>query len=94
MFYAALAFTLFINTCLASLFPQIETAILVFHILGFFGLLIPLVQLSSHQSAREVFTHFLNLGGWSTAGLSFFVSLVSAFTSFPGKARLSCDLHY
>ena len=88
LFYAALAFALFVNTFLARLLPQIETLILVFHILGFFGLLIPLVHLSPHQSAKEVFTHFVNLGGWSTTGLSFFVGLVTAADAFPGECTI------
>ena len=84
-FYSALAFALFVNTYLGRLLPQIESLMLVFHILGFFGLLIPLVYLSPHQSAHEVFTHFENLGGWKTNGLAFFVGLVTCSTSFPGR---------
>ena len=57
---------------------------LFFHILGFFGILIPLVYLAPHQSAKEVFTTFYNGGDWSTNGLSFFVGLVTAMDAFPG----------
>ena len=85
LFYAALAFALFINTYLGRLLPQIESMMLLFHILGFFGILIPLVYLSPHQSANEVFTTFLNLGNWSTTPLAFFVGLITALDSFPGK---------
>lgn len=85
LFYAALAFALFINTFFNRLLPAIESLMLLFHILGFFGLLIPLVHLSPHQPAKEVFTHFLNLGEWSTQGLSFFVGLITVAGSFPGK---------
>lgn len=85
LFYSALAFALFVNTYLGRLLPQIESLILVFHILGFFGLLIPLVYLAPHQPASEVFSNFQNLGGWSTDGLSFFVGLVTCSTAFPGK---------
>ena len=85
LFYAVLAFALFINTYLGRLLPQIESMMLLFHILGFFGILIPLVYLAPHQPANEVFTNFLNLGDWSTTALSFFVGLITATNSFPGR---------
>ena len=85
LFYAALAFALLINTLFNRLLPLIESLMLLFHILGFFGILIPLIHLSPHQPAKEVFTHFLNLGEWSTQGLSFFVGLITIANSFPGK---------
>ena len=88
LFYAALAFATFINTCLSRLLPSIESLMLLFHLLGFFGLLIPLVHLAPHQSAHEVFTHFLNLGGWDTQGLSFFVGLITVSGAFPGELIL------
>lgn len=86
LLYAALAFALFINTVFNRLLPSIESLMLLFHILGFFGFLIPLVYLSPHQPAKEVFTHFLNLGEWNTQGLSFFVGLITVAGSFPGKS--------
>ena len=84
LFYAVLAFALFVNTYLGRLLPQIESMMLLFHVMGFFGILIPLVYLAPHQPANEVFTTFLNLGDWSTTGLSFFVGLITAMNSFPG----------
>ena len=88
LFYAVLAFALFVNTYLGRLLPQIESMMLLFHILGFFGILIPLVYLAPHQPASEVFTNFLNLGDWSTTALSFFVGLISATNSFPGTPEV------
>ena len=85
LFYAALAFALFINTALSRVLPAIEILMLMFHLGGFLALLIPLIHLSPHQSGKEVFTHFLNLGGWSTQGLSFFVGVITVANSFPGK---------
>ena len=85
LFYAMLAFALFINTYLGRLLPQIEIVMFLFHILGFFGILIPLVHLAPHQPASEVFTTFLNLGDWDSTTLSFFVGLISVMDSFPGK---------
>lgn len=85
LFYAALALALFVNTVLSRFLPQIESLMLLFHILGFFGLIIPLIHLGHHQPAKEVFTHFLNLGEWSSQGLSFFVGLITVANSFPGE---------
>ena len=87
LFYAVLSLALFVNTYLGRLLPQIESMMLLIHILGFFGILIPLVYLSPHQSAKFVFTDFLNLGGWSSKPLSFFIGLITALDSFPGKWR-------
>ena len=91
LFYSALAFALFVNTYLGRLLPRIESCMLFFHILGFFGILIPLVYLAPHQPASFVFGNFLNLGEFKTSGLSFFVGLVTAMDAFPGKpADLEC----
>ncbi|CAD6573229.1 MAG: hypothetical protein ASARMPREDX12_005912 [Alectoria sarmentosa] len=84
LFYAVLAFALFVNTYLGRLLPQFEPMMLLFHVMGFFGILITLVYLAPHQPAKEVFTTFLNLGDWSTTTLSFFVGLITAMNSFPG----------
>ena len=85
LFYSALAFALIVNTFLGRLLPRIESGMLFFHVLGFFGLIIPLVYLAPHRPASEVFGNFLNLGDFKTSGLSFFVGLVTAMDAFPGK---------
>ena len=75
LFYAMNFFALFVNTYLSRQLPMLEGLVLVFHVLGFFAILIPLVYLASHSTASEVFGTFVNNGGWSTQGLSFFVGL-------------------
>ena len=75
----------FINTVVSSLLPKIEGLILVLHVLGFFAVLIPLVYMAPHGSASDVFTLFLNEGGWSTQGLSFFVGILGNVFSFLGR---------
>ncbi|KAM3074140.1 hypothetical protein ACMFMF_006162 [Clarireedia jacksonii] len=91
MLYAILTFMIFINTFLARWLPKIEGLVLCVHILGFFGILIPLVYLSPHGSAREVFATFLNEGGWQTDGVSFFIGLVTSVFSFLG-ADAACHM--
>lgn len=78
----------FINTCLAKWLPKIEGMFLCVHILGFFAILIPLVYLGPHGSAKDVFATFINGGGWSSDGLSFFVGLIASVYTFTGE--LNC----
>jgi len=87
IFYALIALIVFINTYLARWLPKIEGMILILHIAGFFAILIPLVYLAPHGSAKDVFITFLNTGGWKTNSLSFFVGLTTSVFSFLGKYR-------
>ena len=84
LFYATILFSLFINTYLARLLPSIEAVVLILHVIGFFCILVPLVYLAPHGSAKDVFSNFWNEGGWSSQGLSFFVGLVTSMWSFVG----------
>ncbi|KAI0814706.1 putative GABA permease [Xylaria sp. FL0064] len=81
--WAIIAFAVFINTVASKTLAHFEGLILVLHILGFFGVLIPLVYLSPHGNA-SFFTTFVNSGGWSTQGLSFLVGLPAAVFSLIG----------
>ncbi|TGO90115.1 hypothetical protein BPOR_0078g00050 [Botrytis porri] len=85
IFYAVLAFILFVNTYLARWLPKIEGFVLCIHILGFFGILIPLVYLAPHGKPSDVFATFINGGGWSSNGTSFFIGLITSVFSFLGK---------
>jgi len=84
IFYAVMAFALFVNTYLASQLPVVEGMILIVHLLGFLAILIPLVYLAPHGTPSEVFKNFVNEGGWSTQGLSFFIGLVTSVFSLLG----------
>ncbi|KAF4630595.1 hypothetical protein G7Y89_g7543 [Cudoniella acicularis] len=84
LFYAVLSIALFINTYLGRVLPQIESLMLFFHIMGFCGILIPILYLAPHQDAMGVFTTFMNLGGWKTNFLSICVGLLTAMEAFPG----------
>lgn len=84
LFWAVLLLAIFVNTIISSLLPKIEGVILILHVLGFFAVMIPLVYMAPHGSASDVFTLFLNEGGWSTQGLSFFVGLLGSVFSFLG----------
>ncbi|MCJ1451253.1 hypothetical protein MMC28_001589 [Mycoblastus sanguinarius] len=84
LFYAAIALSLFINTYLGRLLPSIEATVMIIHVFGFFVILIPLVYLGPRRSVSDVFDVFINSGGWSTQGLSFFVGSVQSMYAFLG----------
>lgn len=91
LFYAVILVGLLFNTLFVKVLPQVEGLILVIHIGGFFAVLIPLVYLAPHSSAKDVFTRFENGGEWSSEGLSFFVGLVTGVYSFLG-ADSACHM--
>ena len=80
----ALAISIFTTTVVGTVLPKIESILLVIYILGFFGVLVPLVYLGPHGNARDVFTTFINDGGWSSQGLSFFVGISGNAFAFLG----------
>jgi hypothetical protein len=93
LFYAIVALSLFINTFLARLLPKIDSALLVIHVLGFFCILIPLVHLAPHGTARDVFATFGNAGGWNSDATSFFVGLSTSMFAFIGRGSILHKLH-
>lgn len=86
LFYAVILFSLFVNTYLARLLPSIESIVLILHIIGFFCILIPLTYLAPHHSPKDVFASFVNQGGWSSTGLSFFIGTATSMFAFIGKS--------
>lgn len=92
IFYAIVLLSLIINTFIARLLPKIESVVLILHILGFFCVLIPMVYLGPHVSAKEVFATFTNAAGWSSSGLSFFVGLSTGMFAFIGMFQPDAKL--
>ncbi|PVI00908.1 amino acid transporter [Periconia macrospinosa] len=84
LYWAITAFAVFINIGAGWLLPKFEASLLVLHILGFFAVLIPLLILGPKGNAKEVFTTFTNLGGWSSQGLSFCVGIMGTVFAFAG----------
>lgn len=83
--WAVIFLAVFINTVVSGLLPIIEGIILVFHILGFVAVIVPLVYLSPHGSVESVFRTSLNEGGWPTQGLSYCVGFIGNVATFVGK---------
>lgn len=85
LFWVVILVAVFVNTIISSLLPKLEGLILIIHVLGFFAVLIPLVYMASHGSSSSVFSNFINEGGWSTQGVSFFVGIIGNVFAFLGK---------
>ena len=84
LFWVIILFAVFINTLVSSALPKFEGLILILHVLGFFAILIPLVTLGDHASARDIFTTFTNGGGWNSMGTSFIVGMMGNVFAFVG----------
>lgn len=81
--WAAVLFALGINIAGGKLLPRFETAVLVVHLVGFFGILIPITYMADHNSTHDVFLNFVN-GGFPTQGLSWFVGMTGCVFAFAG----------
>ncbi|KAL6722352.1 hypothetical protein ACLMJK_001459 [Lecanora helva] len=84
VYWAVMAVAILINTYTSKILPKLESFILILHIMGFFGILIPLVYMAPEKvSAHDVFTVFENGGGWPTTATSVFVGLLgSVFATY------------
>nr|POE85462.1 putative amino-acid permease c74.04 [Quercus suber] len=87
MMWGVLLLAVLVTTVLGRVLPLLEVLLLVLHILGFFGTMIPLVYHAHHGSDRtkEVFTTFFNNGSWPTQTLAFFIGLRGNAAAFAGK---------
>ncbi|KAF4634826.1 hypothetical protein G7Y89_g3275 [Cudoniella acicularis] len=84
LYWATLLLCVAVNTVLSRALPILEIVILILHLLGFFAILIPMAYLPAHNSASEVFTTWINAGGWNTQALSFFIGLQANAVAFGG----------
>lgn len=64
--------------------PRLESGLLCFHVVGFFGIMIPLVIKAHPKPKEQVFEEFLNGGSFPSQGLSWFVGLSGATFAFGG----------
>ncbi|KAI1764098.1 putative GABA transporter [Hypoxylon sp. FL1150] len=90
MIWLAGLFAVMVNSTTSRAIAKFEGLILILHLAGFFGVLIPMVYFAPHNDPAEVFTTFLNTGGWSTQGLSFFVGFPVIAGSLLGA---DCAVH-
>nr|XP_001397915.2 choline transport protein [Aspergillus niger CBS 513.88] len=96
LFWAIVAFAVFVNVVTSTLLPKFEGLVLILHVFGFFGIIIPLVYLGDHNPASEVFGQFANDGGFQTQGLAFMVGMIGnmfAFTGVDAAVHMSEEIH-
>ena len=74
----------FFNTYGARHLPLLEGMVLMLHVFGFFGVLIPLWVLAPKQSAADVFLTFQDGGNWGSIGTACIVGMASPIYSFIG----------
>jgi len=84
MIIAVAAVSILFNTFFAKKLPLIEGIILIIHVFGFFGILIPLWALSPRQPASVVFTEFTNAYEWNSQGLACLVGIIGPMYSLLG----------
>ncbi|RAL03503.1 choline transport protein [Aspergillus ibericus CBS 121593] len=96
LFWAIVAFAVFVNVVASTMLPKFEGFVLILHLVGFFAIIIPLLYLGEHNPASEVFGQFANEGGFPTQGLSFMVGMVGnmfAFTGADAAVHMSEEIH-
>ena len=84
LFWAVMAFAVFINVLASTVLPKFEGFILLIHLAGYFAILLPLLILGEHQDPHQVFGLWLNLGNFPTQGVSFMVGLLGPVFMFLG----------
>lgn len=84
LFWAVILFGYTINSAIGALLAKFEGLVLVVHLLGFLGILLPLALLSDHGDSAAVFNNFYNLGDWQTQGLSFCIGILGNVFAFLG----------
>lgn len=84
MFWIPVFISVILNATAGIVLPKFEGLLLIFHILGFFGIMLPLVVLGKKQPVDAVFQNWNNGGNWPSLGLSFLVGLTGTVFSFSG----------
>ncbi|PYI05166.1 GABA transporter [Aspergillus sclerotiicarbonarius CBS 121057] len=96
LFWAIVAFAVFVNVVTSTMLPKFEGLVLILHVFGFFAIVIPMVYLGDHNPASVVFGEFANEGGFPTQGLAFMVGMIGnmfAFTGVDAAVHMSEEIH-
>ncbi|KAI1412054.1 amino acid transporter [Hypoxylon sp. FL1857] len=84
LFWGVILLSYAINTSIGSVLAKFEGFVLVLHIVGFFGVILPLTLLGRPADPDAVWNTWLNLGGWQTQGLSFCIGIIGNVFAFVG----------
>lgn len=90
LMWATMALAVILNSTTGQFLAKFEGLVLMFHLAGFFLVLVPLVYFAPHSDPSLVFTTFMNLGGWSSQTLSFMVGLPVSAVCF---ISVDCAVH-
>jgi choline transport protein len=63
LLWATVLVAVLFNMGANSTLPKLEGMFLILHIVGFFGIIIPVLYLGPKSSTKDVFTTFVNGGG-------------------------------
>lgn len=80
------------NTWGAKVLPMLEVVSLFGHIAGFIVVMVSLWVMSPKNSAKDVFTTFVNEGGWNSVGTACLVNQLSVLYTILGAFRPSHPL--
>ena len=76
---------IFVNVVIPAWLPRFEVFILVFHIAGFFAILVTLLVMTPELGSNaSVWLTSLNEGGWPTQGVSYCVGFLGNVATFVG----------
>lgn len=67
---------IFFNTFAIGKLPVLEGLAVILHVMGFFAFIVILWVMGPRAPAKDVFTNFENLNGWSSVGLATLVGMV------------------
>ncbi|KAI5309860.1 hypothetical protein KEM55_002253, partial [Ascosphaera atra] len=81
---ACCAVAIIFNTFLYQKMPVIEGIVLVIHVFGFFGIMIPLWVLAPHPSNSQVWANVEDNGQWGNKGLACLIGLTAPLFSLIG----------
>ena len=90
--FAALFCCVMVNMLLGPVLPRIETFALMLHITGFSAILIPLVVMALEGSTSSVLPQLIDVVGWDSNGLAWFIGLISSnlgFVSYDGPCHFA-----
>lgn len=82
--WLVVAVAIFINVVVPGFLPKMEYGVIVFHLLGFVGIVAALWATAPIGNAHFVFATSLNEGGWPTQGLSYCVGFLGNVATFVG----------
>lgn len=84
---AFLAITIVFNTWGARSLPMLQIISLFGHVGGFVVVMVSLWVMSPKNSAKDVFTTFVNEGGWSNVGTACLVNQLSVLYTILGTSN-------